>query len=1050
MSELAADVPAAVSTPEGVESRLGELEVTDDTPSPHTVKIECDRLELAQGLDGRTGITPAMGTRLTGIGNGRHLGAVDSRLFMRQLRERPVAQLDPGSLDSKGHTAELPGERRATPTVVAATKLTIPRSRRPLLPRHHLSARLDEDYRLALVSAPAGYGKTAALASWAAGHRDRLAWLSCDPSDREPTRFMSGLLAAIAARWPGVADDAFALLERDSATTYDAAVAVANELATIDAPGVVVVDDLHLAAPDPTVLTAFIDALPDGFRFAAATRSDPPLSLSRLRLRGDLLELRGDDLRFAPTEMSEFFALHDLSMTGEEMRRLHQLTEGWPAGAQLAAIALQRGAGHEDFLTAFAGTDRAVSDFLVSELLSGLPPELVEFLAETSVLDVFDAELCAAVTGIEDSAALLDHLLTANLFVVPLDGQEGWYRYHHLFAAFLRARLASSGPTKLRAAHDRACGALEDRGDDVGALQQALAVPDAYRAGRIVRAALRRPTSRPDSTGVTVRAIRLWLDEYGAAMVETDPAWVVELVIGLTTVNDIDDVPAWLERIRRAHPNADGELTALIEMAGAEHQQQRGQPLEAIVRLHTAAEAIGGIWPDHGPLSHLEASSASAHLQAGQAAEALAGIERALAHRVGSPVADKVHGPGIAALAAAVDGELTRADRLARSVTDAADQLGLGRHEPGRTFADLALAEIHLERHDHETAARIIHRITCAGESRHRPMLQSLITLHQAKVARMLGDEMDADALLGQARRCYTEPDAAVRQTFGEEAVAQALRFDPSKAAPLISALDQDQVATQVLRVRLALVDHDDRAAAAILADLPPATTRRARVERSVLCALSVLARDVGRANSHLCEALDAGQPERLIRTVVDQAPGVHHLLLSYAPAATQKSYVEDLLAATSRILPLRQGERCAVARRTAQPPRDRRAALPVQPADLPRDRRHALRLTEHPQVPRAKHFPQARGGVARRRGRRRSMPGSDLSATGVLSRPGRCRRSRRHHDPGAQTMLSRQARSFAFCCSNSASVITPCAFKSASLDSSAAVPPPVVVASWT
>ena len=222
----------------------------------------------------------------------------------------------------------------------------------------------------------------------------------------------------------------------------------------------------------------------------------------------------------------------------------------------------------------------------------------------------------------------------------------------------------------------------------------------------------------------------------------------------------------------------------------------------------------------------------------------------------------------------------------------------------GAHFADLALVEVHLERNDHETAARILHRVTQATEATHRPTLQSLTTLYQAKVARVLGDEIGAEALLGQARRCYDEPDAAVRQTFGEEAVAQALRFDASKASRLIAALDQDRVGTQVLRVRLALVEHDDRAATALLADLPPATTRRTRVERSVLCALSVLARDVEQANRHLREALDAGQPERLIRTVVDQAPGVHHLLLSCAPDASQVRYVEDLLAATSRILP--------------------------------------------------------------------------------------------------------------------------------------------------
>ena len=142
----------------------------------------------------------------------------------------------------------------------------------------------------------------------------------------------------------------------------------------------------------------------------------------------------------------------------------------------------------------------------MSEVLAGLPPELVEFLVETSVLDVFDAELCAAVTGIEDAAALLDHLVAANLFVVPLDQQGRWYRYHHLFGAFLRAQLASSGTAKLRAAHDRACRALEDRGDDDGALQQAMAMADADRAAGSCRPRL--VVRRADRTGRTSPSVR--------------------------------------------------------------------------------------------------------------------------------------------------------------------------------------------------------------------------------------------------------------------------------------------------------------------------------------------------------------------------------------------------------------------------------------------------------------------------------------------------------------------------------------------------------------
>src|SRR5215213_3560019 len=156
-------------------------------------------------------------------------------------------------------------------TVVASTKLVIPRSRRQLVSRPELTARLDGDYRMALVSAPAGYGKTATLTGWATERPEEVAWLSCDAMDAEPTRFMSCLLSAIAARWPGTADDAFVLLEREGANTYDAAVSVANELATVAMRGTIVVDDLHLASPAPAFLTAFIDALPERFRFVIGT-----------------------------------------------------------------------------------------------------------------------------------------------------------------------------------------------------------------------------------------------------------------------------------------------------------------------------------------------------------------------------------------------------------------------------------------------------------------------------------------------------------------------------------------------------------------------------------------------------------------------------------------------------------------------------------------------------------------------------------------------------------------------------------------------------------
>ncbi len=192
------------------------------------------------------------------------------------------------------------------------------------------------------------------------------------------------------------------------------------------------------------------------------------------------------------------------------------------------------------------------------------------------MLDAFDAGLCVDVTGIDEAPALLDRLLTANLFVVPLDDQARWYRYHHLFGAFLRARLASLGSARLRSAHERACRALEDRRDVEGALTHAMAIGDVERAGRILRSALARSMSMAEGADVAVRAARLWLDEFGASFVETDPSSVVELLIGLVTLTGADDAPSWLDRVSQAHPEPEGELAALVEAAWSEHPPPTG------------------------------------------------------------------------------------------------------------------------------------------------------------------------------------------------------------------------------------------------------------------------------------------------------------------------------------------------------------------------------------------------------------------------------------------------------------------------------------------
>jgi LuxR family maltose regulon positive regulatory protein len=764
-----------------------------------------------------------------------------------------------------------------------------------------VTARLDADFRLTLVSAPAGYGKTATLASWAATVEEPLAWLSCDRFDVEPTRFMSCLLATIDKTWPGVADDAFVLLEREGGTIHDAAVAVANELAAVDGRGVIVVDDLHLAEASPEALTAFISALPDPFRFVIGTRSDPPMSLARWRLQGDLVELRRDDLRFSDVEVAAFFGRQDLVLTADELSRLHALTEGWPAGVQLAAIALQRRDGHRDFLEAFDRTDRAVSDFLLTEVLADLSPATVEFLLATSVLDTFDAELCAAVTGAEDAGLVLERLLADNLFLVPLDDRSRWYRYHHLFGAFLRARLASLGSARLSAAHDVAGHALLARGDVAGALQHAVALGDAERAGQIVRDVVVNSMSLSDGADVTIQAIRLWLHHCGAEAVETDPTSLLELLIGLISLGATDDVPLWLARTRQAHPDADGPLLALIEAAWGEYRQHRGEPLEALRHEAVALDAVDGQPPAEGLLPLLHTVVARAHIQAGDLTRAAAVIDHALAHPVGHPVPDEVRHPALGAFLAARAGDLSSATDLADRAVRAADALGLGPHESGRIIAGLARVEVLVERNEDDDAAAALDHVKRASDGSHRSTLQAMVALQQARVARSSGDEHEAAVLLEHARVLYDAPDSALRHVLAEEAALQKLRFDPGGAGPLLDALDPARPATRALRARLALLEGEHRAAAELLAELPAPATRREAVEQSVMAALNALEREADRADLYLREALALSQPERLIRTIVDLGPGIHQLLKAYRPDPSEEAYVEELLAAAGR-----------------------------------------------------------------------------------------------------------------------------------------------------
>ncbi|MEU8225809.1 LuxR C-terminal-related transcriptional regulator [Kribbella sp. NPDC048915] len=374
-------------------------------------------------------------------------------------------------------------------TVVLATKLFVPARRAGLVGRPWLSERLDDvlepGRRLALVSAPAGFGKTTLVGEWASAH-PRVGWLSLDDGDNALPRFLAHLWAAL----PGIA----VAPPAPDVPTPAALTALVNDFAgRLDGPTVLVLDDYHvIEALEVHEAVAFLlDHLPDHLHLVVSTRADPPFPVARLRSRGQMIELRVDDLRFAAAEAGAF--LNDvmgLQLAADDIQALEERTEGWAAGLQLAALSLRGVSDTAGFIDAFTGSHRFVIDYLADEVLARQPAALRDFLLHTSVLDGLTGPLCDAVTGRSGSDRVLDELDRNNVFLVALSADRRWYRYHHLFRDVLRARLLAEHPGELPRLHRAASDWYAGQRLMPEAVRHVLAAGDHVRAGRLIELAL--------------------------------------------------------------------------------------------------------------------------------------------------------------------------------------------------------------------------------------------------------------------------------------------------------------------------------------------------------------------------------------------------------------------------------------------------------------------------------------------------------------------------------------------------------------------------------
>jgi LuxR family maltose regulon positive regulatory protein len=383
------------------------------------------------------------------------------------------------------------------PAPILATKLYIPPPRPGIVPRPRLVERLNEGLaagrKLALISASAGFGKTTLVSEWIAGCNRPVAWLSLDEEDNDPTRFLTYFVAALQTIVPNIGTGVLGALQSPQPPpTESILTTLLNEITTISDSFILVLDDYHVIDSKPVdqSLTFLVEHQPPRMHLVIATREDPPLPLARLRARGQLTELRLTDLRFTPAEAAEFLnRMMGLNLRDADIAALEARTEGWIAGLQLAALSMQGRSDTASFIKSFTGSHHFILDYLVEEVLQRQPEHVRNFLLQTAILDRLSSPLCDALTGQEDGRGMLEALDRGNLFVIPLDDQRQWYRYHHLFAEVLQAHLMEAQPEQISSVHQRASAWYEQNGLPPDAIRHALAARDFERAASLMELA---------------------------------------------------------------------------------------------------------------------------------------------------------------------------------------------------------------------------------------------------------------------------------------------------------------------------------------------------------------------------------------------------------------------------------------------------------------------------------------------------------------------------------------------------------------------------------
>ena len=802
------------------------------------------------------------------------------------------------------------------------TKLFLPQPRRGLVARPRLRERLDRGLgsKLMLVSAPAGFGKTTLLVDWATAVSTRTetsaTWLSLDAGDNEPSTFWSYLIAAVRAAVPGVGSSALDLLQGPQPPPIEAVLTtLLNDLGAASTDVVLVLDDFHSigSLEVQTGIEFLLEHLPPRLHLVIATRADPALPLARLRAGGELVEVRAGDLRFTHDEAAAY--LNDamgLSLTQDDVGALEGRTEGWIAALQLAALSM---AGRDDaasFIAGFAGDDRYVVDYLVEEVLQRQPENVHAFLMQTSVLDRMTGALCDAVTGQDGGRAMLESLERDNLFVVALDDRREWYRYHHLFADLLRARLLDEHAEEVGPLHRRASQWFEQHGDRPEAIRHAMAGGDFPAAAGLLELAL--PALQRDRREAMIRS---WLEQLPDDVLRQRPILCNGLAGAMLSTGTFEGVEPLLDA-------AEQEGSAADTLAMDQESLAR---LPAEVAIHRAGLALtrGDV---AGTVQHakraLELARDQDHLVRG-AALALTGLaawtsgDLEVAHS--SYTACLVEFERIDHVSDFLGCSLALADmqlaqgRLGTATNTYEAALRLAREhgkESLRGTADMhvGLAALQRERGDVAAARETLLRGRALGEHAGLPQHHYRWRVELAQISEAEGDVDAAFALLDEAVPLYDGdfspnfrpvPALRARLWIRHGRLAEARAWAEQASLSTTDELSYLHEYEHVTLARVLVAEGSDLAGAIdLLGRLGQAAEEGRRpgslIDIRITEALAHQAReDTDSALASLEAALALAEPEGYVRTFVDEGAPMTALLRLVAKSAGTSSYLQRL-----------------------------------------------------------------------------------------------------------------------------------------------------------